>query len=87
MENIEDRLSPCLERLQRLEMMFDELTNKHAEIPFEKERVLLESWDRIKHIEFDLEKTKRVLHATVVKQLDIAESLDAMRGLQTWVNL
>lgn len=60
MENIEDRLSPCLERLQRLEMMFDELTNKHAEIPFEKERVLLESWDRIKHIEFDLEKTKRV---------------------------
>ncbi|URE18123.1 CRAL/TRIO domain [Musa troglodytarum] len=59
MENIEDRLSPCLERLQRLEMMFDELTNKHAEIPFEKERVLLESWDRIKHIEFDLEKTKR----------------------------
>lgn len=60
MENIEDRLSPCLERIQRLEMMFDELTNKHAEIPLEKERVLLESWDRIKHIEFDLEKTKRV---------------------------
>ncbi|URE20852.1 CRAL/TRIO domain [Musa troglodytarum] len=82
MENIEDRLSPCLERLQRLEMMFDELTNKHAEIPFEKERVLLESWDRIKHIEFDLEKTKRVLHATVVKQLDIAESLDAMQDFK-----
>uniref|UniRef100_A0A804JST4 CRAL-TRIO domain-containing protein n=1 Tax=Musa acuminata subsp. malaccensis TaxID=214687 RepID=A0A804JST4_MUSAM len=82
MENIEDRLSPCLERLQRLEMMFDELTNKHAEIPFEKERVLLESWDRIKHVEFDLEKTKRVLHATVMKQLDIAESLDAMQDLK-----
>ncbi|KAJ8470685.1 hypothetical protein OPV22_025028 [Ensete ventricosum] len=82
MENIEDRLSPCLERLQRLEMMFDELTNKHAEIPFEKERVLLESWDRIKHIEFDLENTKRVLHATVMKQLDIAESLDAMQDFK-----
>ncbi|RRT80250.1 hypothetical protein B296_00000887 [Ensete ventricosum] len=127
MENIEDRLSPCLERLQRLEMMFDELTNKHAEIPFEKERVLLESWDRIKHIEFDLENTKRVrfqftficlcnivtgclkitimalvgpsvkfiyfklsvqvLHATLMKQLDIAESLDAMQDFKLRVNL
>ncbi|WOL19214.1 phosphatidylinositol/phosphatidylcholine transfer protein SFH13-like isoform X1 [Canna indica] len=80
--NMTDHLSPCFERLQKLEMMFEELTNKPAEIPYDKERILLESWDRIKHIEFDLEKTKRVLHATIIKQLEIAESLDAMQELR-----
>uniref|UniRef100_A0A1D1XLR8 Sec14 cytosolic factor n=1 Tax=Anthurium amnicola TaxID=1678845 RepID=A0A1D1XLR8_9ARAE len=72
----EDCLSPCLERLQRLEMMCNEISNKPAQIPVEKERVLLESWDRIKSIEFDLERTKKVLQATVVQQLEIADSLD-----------
>ncbi|XP_042405766.1 phosphatidylinositol/phosphatidylcholine transfer protein SFH13-like [Zingiber officinale] len=76
---IEDQLTPVLERLQRLESMLDEVTNKPTQIPFEKERALLESWDRIKHVEFDLEKTKKVLHATVMKQLQIVESLDAMK--------
>lgn len=57
---IEDQLTPVLERLQRLESMLDELTNKPTQLPFEKERALLESWDRIKHVEFDLEKTKKV---------------------------
>ncbi|KAG6499094.1 hypothetical protein ZIOFF_038850 [Zingiber officinale] len=56
---IEDQLTPVLERLQRLESMLDEVTNKPTQIPFEKERALLESWDRIKHVEFDLEKTKK----------------------------
>lgn len=73
-KNLEDHLGPCLERIKRLEMMFDELTKKPAEIPSEKEHMLLESWDRIKHVEFDLEKTKRVslyhpaiyLHNTVI---------------------
>ncbi|WOK95260.1 phosphatidylinositol/phosphatidylcholine transfer protein SFH13-like isoform X1 [Canna indica] len=81
-ENIEDRLSPCLERLQKVELMFDELTNKPAEIPFDKERTLLEYWERIKHVEFDLEKTKRVLHATAMKQLEITESLEAMQEVK-----
>ncbi|URD91617.1 CRAL/TRIO domain [Musa troglodytarum] len=79
MKNIEDHLGPCLERIKRLEMKFDELTKKPAEIPSEKEHMLLESWNRIKHVEFDLEKTKRVLHATVMKQLEFAKSLDAMQ--------
>lgn len=56
----EDHVSPCLERLQRLELMFKELSSKPAEIPQEKEHALLDSWDRIKSIEFDLEKTKKV---------------------------
>lgn len=56
----EDRVSPCLERLQRLEIAFNQLSTKPPEIPQEKERVLLDSFDRIKSIEYDLEKTKKV---------------------------
>lgn len=56
----EDQVNPCLERLQRLEQLFTELKSKSAEIPIEKERVLMDSWERIKSIEFDLDKTKRV---------------------------
>ncbi|MQL78342.1 hypothetical protein Taro_010751 [Colocasia esculenta] len=83
----EDHLSPCLERLQRLEMLFNEISNKPAQIPVEKERVLLESWDRIKGIEFDLEKTKKVVHATVVKQLEIADSLESTQESRTQKSL
>ncbi|KAL5548761.1 hypothetical protein UlMin_003992 [Ulmus minor] len=75
----EERIRPCLERLQRLEKVFNELSNKPAAIPLEKEKILMESLDRIKNVEFDLDKTKRVLHATVVKQLEIAEFLDNLR--------
>ncbi|KAI6688640.1 hypothetical protein NL676_025468 [Syzygium grande] len=76
--NEEDRLLPCIERLQRLEKALEELSHKPAEIPLDKERMLLESLDRIKSVEFDLDKTKRVLHATVMKQLEIT---------QRWENL
>ncbi|XP_008796543.1 phosphatidylinositol/phosphatidylcholine transfer protein SFH13-like isoform X2 [Phoenix dactylifera] len=72
----EDHVSPCLERLQRLELMCNELSSKPAEIPQEKDRALLDSWDRIKSIEFDLGKTKK---ATVVKQMEIAEMLEAVQ--------
>nr|TKW09824.1 hypothetical protein SEVIR_6G126600v2 [Setaria viridis] len=71
-----DHISPIIERLQRLEGKVDELGSKPPEIPLEKERSLLESWDRIKCIESDLERTKKVLQATVMKQLEIAESLE-----------
>ncbi|KAK6947155.1 CRAL/TRIO, N-terminal domain, partial [Dillenia turbinata] len=78
--NEEDRLQPCLQRLQRLEEICKDLRNKPAELPVEKEQMIAESLDRIKSVEFDLEKTKRVLHATVVKQLEIAELLEKLRG-------
>lgn len=55
-----DHISPIIERLQRLEGKVDELGSKPPEIPLEKERSLLESWDRIKCIESDLERTKKV---------------------------
>ncbi|KAL6313880.1 hypothetical protein AAG906_010299 [Vitis piasezkii] len=75
----EDPILPCIQRLQSIEKKFEELRNKPAEIPFEKEQILLESLDRIKSVEFDLEKTKRVLHATVMKELEIAELLENLR--------
>ncbi|KAJ6727677.1 PHOSPHATIDYLINOSITOL/PHOSPHATIDYLCHOLINE TRANSFER PROTEIN SFH13 [Salix koriyanagi] len=77
--NEEDRVRPCIERLQRLENIYEELSNKPAGIPLEKEKMLTESLERIKSVEFDLEKTKRVLHSTVVKQLEITELLDNLR--------
>lgn len=52
---------PCIQRLQRLENVFEELSNKPDGMPQEKEKMLMDSMDRIKSVEFDLEKTKRVL--------------------------
>lgn len=56
----ENHVLPCSQRLQRLETLFQELSTKPAGIPLDKEQLLLESLDRIKYVEFDLEKTKRV---------------------------
>ena len=57
----EDRVNPCLERLDRLESMFNQLSRKPPELPQDKDRAIQDSFDRIKSIEFDLEKTKKVL--------------------------
>ncbi|MED6109428.1 hypothetical protein PIB30_033507 [Stylosanthes scabra] len=70
---------PCERRLQRLEKVFEELNKKPDGMPAEKEQMLMQSFDRIKSVEFDLEKTKRVLHAAVMKQLEISELLENMR--------
>ncbi|PRQ34956.1 putative CRAL-TRIO lipid binding domain, CRAL/TRIO domain-containing protein [Rosa chinensis] len=78
----EDHVLPCLQRLQQLEKIYEELSNKPATIPLEKDRMLMESLDRIKSVEYDLEQTKRVLHSAVVKQVEIAnllENLDESR--------
>ncbi|KAK0602576.1 hypothetical protein LWI29_034879 [Acer saccharum] len=75
----EDRVLPCIERLQKLEKVLEELNNKPAVIPVEKDRMLMESLQRIKSVESDLEKTKRVLHSTVVKQHEIAGVLETLR--------
>lgn len=56
----EDRVNPCLERLDRLESMFNQLSRKPPELPQDKDRAIQDSFDRIKSIEFDLEKTKKV---------------------------
>ncbi|KAE8725695.1 Phosphatidylinositol/phosphatidylcholine transfer protein SFH13 [Hibiscus syriacus] len=68
----------CIQRLQKLEKAFVELSNQPAGIPVEKEKMFMESLDRIKSIELDLHKTKQVLHATLMKQLEIAELIENM---------
>ncbi|KAL0796462.1 hypothetical protein Bca101_067839 [Brassica carinata] len=79
---MKDRIGPCLERIQKLEKKYEEIRNKPVEIPVEKERMLMDSLDRIKSVEFDLEKTKRALHATVMKQMEITEMLESIRESQ-----
>ncbi|XP_020228327.1 phosphatidylinositol/phosphatidylcholine transfer protein SFH13 isoform X1 [Cajanus cajan] len=76
----------CIQRLERLEETFGELSHKPVGIPLDKEQMLMNSLDRIKSVEFDLENTKRVLHATVMKQLEIAELLENLRASKNQVN-
>ncbi|KAA8550629.1 hypothetical protein F0562_002313 [Nyssa sinensis] len=56
----EDRIHPCWQRLQRLEGLVTELCKRPTRIPPEKEDMLVESLNRIKSIEYDLQKTRRV---------------------------
>ncbi|CAN6479576.1 unnamed protein product [Victoria cruziana] len=70
---------PCFERLQRLETMINELSKRPPEIPEEKEGLLLDSLDRIKSVESDLEKTKKALHGMVLKQYELAESMEKLQ--------
>lgn len=72
----EDCMFPFVERLQKLEALLEELKTKPAQIPAEKEHILHDSLERIKCVEFDLNKTKNVLHATVVKQLEISTLME-----------
>lgn len=106
-ENVEvvnehDQVLPCVQRLEKLEKLLEELKNKPAEIPLEKDQMLQQSMERIKSVESDLENTKRVsintsilltsklcnliqlfflqiLHATVMKQLEIDQLLENLR--------
>ncbi|KAL3637572.1 Phosphatidylinositol/phosphatidylcholine transfer protein sfh13 [Castilleja foliolosa] len=72
----DDRVLPCVQRLRKLESLLEEFDKKTAKIPVDKEQLLHQSLDRIKSVEFDLEKTKRALNSTVMKQLEITELLE-----------
>lgn len=52
---------PLWQRLQNLEAVVTEMANKPKTIPPEKEDILQESLSRIKSIEYDLQKTKKVV--------------------------
>ncbi|KZV56328.1 hypothetical protein F511_00325 [Dorcoceras hygrometricum] len=82
----ENRVLPCLQRLNKLEGLIEELMHKPAEIPVEKEQMLQDSLNRIKSVESDLEKTKRDINATVLKQAEIAESLENIRDIKFHVS-
>ncbi|XP_022148134.1 phosphatidylinositol/phosphatidylcholine transfer protein SFH9 isoform X2 [Momordica charantia] len=73
------KVDPLWKRLQNLEVMVTELTKKPSKIPLEKENMLHESLNRIKSIEYDLQKTKRALLATASKQVELAESMESIK--------
>lgn len=79
----EETLNFCLQRLQRLEILFREISSRHAQMPIDQELMLQESWQRLKLVELDLEKTKKALHATVAKQMQTAELLEALQSKQS----
>ncbi|XP_042462420.1 phosphatidylinositol/phosphatidylcholine transfer protein SFH13-like isoform X2 [Zingiber officinale] len=74
----EDDVTPCIQRLDKLESLLNELSRKPAEIPQEKEQAIQDSMNRIKNVESDLHKTNKVLQATVTKQLEIETSIEAL---------
>lgn len=55
-----DLLHPCEEKLKQLEAMVAELSTKPSRIPQEKDEMLVESMNRIRSMEYDLQKTKKV---------------------------
>ncbi|XP_076934191.1 phosphatidylinositol/phosphatidylcholine transfer protein SFH9-like isoform X2 [Bidens hawaiensis] len=73
-------LLPYEEKLKQLEAMVDELSTKPSKIPQEKEEMLVESMNRIRSMECDLQKTKKALFATASKQMELEESIETLRG-------
>ena len=53
-------MSACLQRLENLESLCNDMMSKPPDMPKDKELVLLQSFDRIKSLEADLERTKAV---------------------------
>ncbi|KMT05620.1 hypothetical protein BVRB_7g167610 isoform A [Beta vulgaris subsp. vulgaris] len=72
-------LNPCWQRLQHLEQLVTDLINKPSRIPPDKEDTIVESLNRIKAIEQDLQKTKKALFATASKQVELAASLESLK--------
>ncbi|KAJ3701627.1 hypothetical protein LUZ61_005332 [Rhynchospora tenuis] len=70
---------PCLERLQRLEELIEELDKKPKNIPPEKDIMISESLNRIRTLENDLQKTRYTLNETSLKQEELAETFEYLR--------
>lgn len=56
----DEEVCACLQRLDNLESLCNHLATKPPQIPKDKEFILLRSFERIRSVEADLEKTKRV---------------------------
>jgi hypothetical protein len=56
----DEEVCACLQRLDNLESMCSHLAAKPPQIPEDKELILLSSFERIRSVEADLERTKRV---------------------------
>ncbi|GJQ89632.1 hypothetical protein Tco_0000771 [Tanacetum coccineum] len=69
----EDTLQPFEVKLKQLEASVVKLSSKPSRIPEEKYEILAESLNRIRSLEFDLQKTKKALFATASKQVKLEE--------------
>jgi hypothetical protein len=56
----DEEVCACLQRLDNLESLYNHLATKPPQIPEDKELILLSSFERIRSVEADLERTKRV---------------------------
>ncbi|GJN15846.1 hypothetical protein PR202_gb02789 [Eleusine coracana subsp. coracana] len=74
-----EEMCASLQRLDNLESLCNHLATKPPQIPEDKELMLLNSFERIKSVEADLERTKRVLQAAVVKQKALVETLESVQ--------
>ncbi|KAL0460478.1 UNVERIFIED_CONTAM: Phosphatidylinositol/phosphatidylcholine transfer protein SFH9 [Sesamum latifolium] len=83
--NTKELLDPCYQKLQHLENSVTELLKKPAKIPPEKEEIIFESLNRIKSIEYDLQKTKKALLATTSRQEELSESLEILKEINVKV--
>ncbi|KAJ0691981.1 putative CRAL-TRIO lipid binding domain, CRAL/TRIO domain, CRAL/TRIO domain superfamily [Helianthus annuus] len=72
-------LLPYVEKVKQLEALVIELSSKPSKIPEEKDVILAESLNRIRSMEFDLQKTKKALFDTASKQIQLEESLEMLR--------
>lgn len=70
----EDITNLCL-KLQKLETLYGEISSTPAQMPMEKELMLQESWQRIKLVELELEKTKKVSYHYVTPDIVFKSSV------------
>jgi len=53
--------------------------SKPPDMPKEKELLLLQSFDRIKSLEAELDMTKKALQAAVEKQMELVDTVEALQ--------
>ncbi|RLM87728.1 phosphatidylinositol/phosphatidylcholine transfer protein SFH6-like [Panicum miliaceum] len=75
----DEDMSACLQRLEKLESLCNHMMSKPPDMPKDKELVLLQSFDRIKSLEADLERTKTALQAAMAKQMELEETVEALQ--------
>jgi hypothetical protein len=56
----DEEMCACLQRLDKLESLCNHLATKPPQIPEDKELMILNTFERIKSVEADLERSKRV---------------------------
>lgn len=71
-----DILPSLLERLENVEEIVSQLSAKPPQIPPEKEKMLNDSVNHIKHLETELKETKKALETTIVKQIELCEQME-----------